>query len=84
MENIIAGEANSVESDPDVAGPKVPDSIKKDKDEPLKKKKRIVLTEDDNETEYLLITNLTRPFTVNSLQEMLKRTGSIEDFWIDR
>ena len=30
------------------------------------------------------IVNLTRPFTVNQLKEMLKRTGSIEDFWIDR
>ena len=42
------------------------------------------MTDDESETEFLLITNLTRPFTVKSFQEMLKRTGTIEDFWIDR
>jgi len=78
------GETVSVESDPEVAGPKVPDAVKKEKDEPVKKKKRITLTEDENETNFIVITNLTRPFTVKSFQEMLKRTGSIEDFWIDR
>ena len=41
------------------------------------------MTDDESETEFLLITNLTRPFTVKSFQEMLKRTGTIEDFWID-
>ena len=73
-----------MESDPDVAGPKVPDAVKKEKEEPIKKKKRITLTEDEKETSFLLITNLTRPFTVNSFKEMLKRTGTIDDFWIDR
>ena len=81
---IFLGETVSVESDPDVAGPKVPDAVKKDKEEPIKKKKRITLTEDEKETSFLLITNLTRPFTVNSFKEMLKRTGTIDDFWIDR
>jgi len=76
------GETNSIESDPDVAGPKIPTAIKRE--EPVKKKKKITLTDDDNETNFLLITNLTRPFTVNALKEMLKRTGTIEDFWIDR
>ena len=55
------GETNSIESDPDVAGPKVPTAIKRE--EPVKKKKRITLTDDVNETNFLLITNLTRPFT---------------------
>ena len=81
---IDLGETASVDSDPDVAGPKVPKSVKRDKDEPAIKKKRITLTEDENETEFLLITNLTRPFTVKAFQEMLKRTGTIEDFWINR
>ena len=81
---IFSGETVSVESDPDVAGPKVPDAVKKEKEEPIKKKKRITLTEDEKETSFLLITNLTRPFTVNSFKEMLKRTGTIDDFWIDR
>ena len=27
---------------------------------------------------------ICRPFTVNQLKEMLKRTGTIVDFWIDR
>jgi len=76
------GETNSIESDPDVAGPKIPTAIKKE--EPTKKKKRITLTDEDNETNFLLITNLTRPFTVNALKEMLKRTGTIQEFWIDR
>ena len=58
------GETNSIESDPDVAGPKIPAAIKKE--EPVKKKKRITLTDDDNETNFLLITNLTRPFTGES------------------
>jgi len=78
------GEIQSVDSDPDVAGPKVPDSVKNEKDEPVKKKKRIVLTEDDNESEFIIITQLTRPFTVKAFQEMLKRTGTLEDFWIDK
>merc|ERR1712029_32506 len=34
------GEIQSVDSDPDVAGPKVPDSVKNEKDEPVKKKKK--------------------------------------------
>lgn len=76
------GETNSIESDPDIAGPKIPTAIKRE--EPAKKKKRITLTDDENETNFLLITNLTRPFTVNALKEMLKRTGIIQDFWIDR
>jgi len=64
--------------DADVAGPKAPKAA----NEPPKKRKK---TEEDlNETEVILITNLTRPFTVNQLKEMLKRTGTIVDFWIDR
>ena len=59
--NIFLGETNSIESDPDIAGPKIPTAIKRE--EPAKKKKRITLTDDDNETNFLLITNLTRPFT---------------------
>jgi len=72
----------SVDSDADIAGPKIPDNVKKDS-EPVKKKKRIPVT-DVNETAVVLITHLTRPFTVNQLKEMLKRTGTIVDFWIDR
>jgi len=72
----------SVDSDADVAGPKIPEKVKKDA-EPLKKKKRIPVT-DLNETAVVLIINLTRPFTVNQLKEMLKRTGTIVEFWIDR
>lgn len=87
MENTEAaieeGETGSIESDPDVAGPKVPDSVKKE-EEPVKKKKKITLTEDDNESPFVLIRNLTRPFTLKGFQEMLKRTGTLEDFWIDR
>ena len=29
------------------------------------------------------IRNLVRPFTVNQLKELLARTGTITDFWID-
>jgi len=72
----------SVDSDADVAGPKIPENVKKDS-EPVKKRKRIPVT-DLNETAVVLIINLTRPFTVNQLKEMLKRTGTIVDFWIDR
>jgi len=72
----------SVDSDADIAGPKIPENVKKDS-EPVKKRKRIPIT-DVNETAVVLITHLTRPFTVNQLKEMLKRTGTIVDFWIDR
>jgi len=75
-------EVGSVDSDADIAGPKIPDNVKKDA-EPVKKRKRIPVT-DLNETAVVLIVNLTRPFTVNQLKEMLKRTGTILDFWIDR
>merc|ERR1711915_129738 len=71
-----------LDTDADVAGPKIPEKVKKDA-EPLKKKKRIPVT-DINETAVVLIINLTRPFTVNQLKEMLKRTGTIVEFWIDR
>jgi len=72
----------SVDSDADIAGPKIPENVKKES-EPVKKRKRIPIT-DVNETAVVLITHLTRPFTVNQLKEMLKRTGTIVDFWIDR
>merc|ERR1712110_25975 len=62
----------------DVAGPKAP------KGQELPKKRRKIPEADLNETEVIIITNLTRPFTVNQLKEMLKRTGTIVDFWIDR
>lgn len=62
----------------DVAGPKAPKG-----QEPPRKRKKIPEA-DLNETEVIIITNLTRPFTVNQLKEMLKRTGTIVDFWIDR
>merc|ERR1711936_17511 len=62
----------------DVAGPKAPKG-----QEPARKRKKIPEA-DLNETEVIIITNLTRPFTVNQLKEMLKRTGTIVDFWIDR
>eukprot|EP00090_Calanus_glacialis_P025571 TRINITY_DN4000_c0_g1_i1.p1 TRINITY_DN4000_c0_g1~~TRINITY_DN4000_c0_g1_i1.p1 ORF type:complete len:699 (-),score=344.54 TRINITY_DN4000_c0_g1_i1:232-2328(-) len=75
-------EEGSVDSDADIAGPKIPDNVKKDA-EPVKKRKKIPVT-DLNETAVVLIINLTRPFTVNQLKEMLKRTGTIVDFWIDR
>ena len=77
-----SGEIQSVDSDPDVAGPKVPDSVKNEKDEPVKKKKRIVLTEDDNESEFIIITQLTRPFTVKAFQVkiILKIFKNFENF----
>jgi len=62
----------------DVAGPKPPKG-----QEPPRKRRKIPEV-DLNETEVIIITNLTRPFTVNQLKEMLKRTGTIVDFWIDR
>lgn len=68
-----------IEEDREV-GPALP--VEKREDEiPRKKRKRI---EDGNETKVIQIINLTRPFTVVQLREMLKRTGTIEDFWIDR
>lgn len=84
LKPLLSGEAGvgspapTVDSDDDVAGPKVPKAA----NEPVKKRKKI--EEDLNETEVIVITNLTRPFTVNQLKEMLKRTGTIVDFWIDR
>lgn len=84
LKPLLSGEAEvgsptpTVDSDDDVAGPKAPKAA----NEPHKKRKKI--EEDLNETEVVLITNLTRPFTVNQLKEMLKRTGTIVDFWIDR
>ena len=90
MENTDAvieeGEAaDSVEeSDPDVAGPKVPDNVKSKKEEPVIKKKRITVSQEEDESCFILIKNLTRPFTLMQLQTMLKRTGTLEDFWIDR
>lgn len=63
-----------------VEGPELP-NVNKEDEIPRKKKKR---SQDSSETEVIQIVNLTRPFTVNQLKEMLKRTGSIEDFWIDR
>jgi len=81
-EAILEEEAEQVDSDADVAGPKIPDKVKKD-GEPTRKRKKIHM-EDLTETNIILIVNLTRPFTVNQLKEMLKRTGTIEDFWIDR
>lgn len=64
----------------DVEGPKPPRAAGA---EPPKKRRKIPEV-DLSETEVVLITNLTRPFTVNQLKEMLKRTGTIVDFWIDR
>lgn len=81
-EAVMEEAAEAVDSDADVAGPKIPDKAKKD-GEPIRKRKKIHM-EDLTETNIILIVNLTRPFTVNQLKEMLKRTGTIEDFWIDR
>lgn len=84
LKPLLSGEAEvgsptpTVDSDDDVAGPKAPKAA----NEPQKKRKKA--EEDLNETEVVLISNLTRPFTVNQLKEMLKRTGTIVDFWIDR
>lgn len=76
-------EVQTIDSDADVAGPKIPEKVKNESGEPVRKRKKIVL-DDNEETNFILIINLTRPFTVNQLKEMLKRTGTIEDFWIDR
>jgi len=73
-------EENGVEAEDAVEGPELP-NVNKEDEIPRKKKKR---SQDSSETEVIQIVNLTRPFTVNQLKEMLKRTGSIEDFWIDR
>ncbi|CAG7719101.1 unnamed protein product, partial [Allacma fusca] len=35
-------------------------------------------------TNILVITNLTRPFTLMQLKELLQRTGTIEDIWVDK
>ena len=56
--------------------------IKKIEDEMMKKTRKKI--EEVNETKVIQIVNLTRPFTVVQLQNLLKRTGNIEDFWIDR
>ena len=69
FKTFVEGETNSMESDPDVAGPKIPTAIKRE--EPVKKKKKITLTDDDNETNFLLITNLTRPFTGDSVNNWI-------------
>ncbi|XP_040580422.1 uncharacterized protein [Lepeophtheirus salmonis] len=39
---------------------------------------------DENETDVLFIRNLVRPFTLTQLKELLKRTGNVEDFWINK
>jgi len=76
-------DVQTIDSDADVAGPKIPEKVKNESGEPVKKRKKIVL-DNSEETNIILIINLTRPFTANQLKEMLKRTGTIEDFWIDR
>ena len=45
---------------------------------------KITMNNDTEESNVIVVMNLTRPFTVNQLKEMLKRTGTLNDFWIDR
>ncbi|QQP53458.1 Uncharacterized protein FKW44_005959 [Caligus rogercresseyi] len=40
--------------------------------------------DDENKSDVLLIRNLVRPFTLKQLKELLERTGTLEDFWINK
>lgn len=68
------------EEDSQTEGPSLPREKKSDEVGPRKRRR----VEAADETDVVLIINLTRPFTVNQLKEMLKRTGTIQDFWIDK
>ncbi|XP_021965026.1 apoptotic chromatin condensation inducer in the nucleus isoform X2 [Folsomia candida] len=35
-------------------------------------------------SEIILVSNLTRPFTLPQLRELLQRTGTLEDLWVDK
>ncbi len=35
-------------------------------------------------SEVILVSNLTRPFTLPQLRELLQRTGNLEDLWVDK
>ena len=47
-------------------------------------RKQIRLEDDPDESNLIVVHNLTRPFTVIQLKNMLNRTGQVQDFWIDR
>lgn len=70
------------ESDEEI-GPSLP-KVKKVVEKPVRK--QIVLDEasGEEESDTILILNLVRPFTPHQLKEMLKRTGTILDFWLNR
>jgi len=82
LENGHNTNKNGDQSDEEI-GPSLPKQ-KKIIDKPVRK--QIVL--DDNageeESDTILILNLVRPFTPHQLKEMLKRTGTILDFWLNR
>jgi len=66
----------------DEIGPTLPKQKKIESAAPPRKK--IVLSDDATESDVIIVYNLTRPFTLNQLKEMLKRTGELEDFWINK
>jgi len=65
-------------------GPSMPKQ-KKEEPAPTPRKKIVLSEKSDNlETNVIMVYNLTRPFTLNQLKELLKRTGELEDFWINK
>lgn len=74
---------SDADEDDDEIGPSLP----KDKLETVKEKvirKKIRLEDDPEESPLIVVHNLTRPFTVMQLKNMLNRTGTVEDFWINK
>jgi len=61
-----------------------PTPAKIEKKEKVERKKIILDDESGEETDTILIINLVRPFTPNQLKEMLKRTGTLVDFWLNK
>jgi len=67
----------------DEIGPSLP--LNKISEDTVKFPRKKIRMEDDPEvSNVLLIMNLSRPFTVPQLKQMLQRTGTIEDFWINK
>jgi len=78
--DVTNGHQNGNDSDAEFG----PTPAKVEKKEKVERKKIILDAESGEETDTILIINLVRPFTPNQLKEMLKRTGTLVDFWLNK
>ena len=75
---------NGIDSDDDMCPTLPKEKLLELEEKKIIQRKRIKMEDDPAESNIIIVYNLARPFTEHQFKEVLKRTGTVQDFWINK